>query len=322
MKPALRILSPGLGLTVQDLGRFGARHLGVPPSGAVDDYAHRAANWLVGNQAACATLEMTMYGPAIECLIEADIAVTGADMGLRLNGVPQRPWTSVRVRPGDVLALGAAANGCRAYLTLSGGIAVPEVMGSRSTCLGGGLGGLAGRVLAAGDLLPGGRRPLLAAMRRLPWTPVYPDHHLLRAIAGPHDHLFQSGLDRFFATVFTVSPYSDRRGCRLGGAAVERDADAPASIVSEPVAPGNVQIPAGGQPILLLREQTIGGYTAIATVISADLWRVGQVKPGDTVRFVRVGLEEGQRIAGEWRDFLEQIQKMLTAGQPPAPCRG
>lgn len=317
MKPGLHILSPGLGLTVQDLGRFGAYHLGVPPSGALDDYAHRAANWLVGNGAACATLEMTMIGPRIEWLTEADIAVTGADMGLRLNGVARRQWTSLRVRPGDVLELGSAGNGCRGYLALGGGVAVPEVMGSRSTCLGGGLGGFAGRLLAAGDLLPKGERTLLARPRRLPWTPVYPEHHLLRAIAGPHDHLFRSRIDRFFAATFTVSPHSDRMGCRLSGPAVERDAGAPAGIVSEPVTPGNVQIPADGQPILLLREQTIGGYTSIATVLSADLWRIGQIRPGDTVRFVRVSLAEGQRVGRLWRDFLGQTERLLTAGQQP-----
>jgi len=315
MNPALRILSPGLGLTVQDLGRFGARHLGVPPSGALDDYAHRVANWLVGNGAACATLEMTVSGPRIECLAEADIAVTGADMGLRLNGSARRQWASLRVQPGDVLHLGLAENGCRGYLALAGGIAVPEVMGSRSTCLGGGLGGLEGRVLAAGDLLPAGAGQLLDAPRCLPWTPIYRQDHLLRAIAGPHDFLFSfsGGLDRFFGATFTVSPRSDRMGLRLDGPVVERDADAPTGIVSDPVVPGNVQIPGDGQPILLLREQTIGGYACIATVLSADLWRVGQIKPGDRVRFVRVSLDEGQRIAGQWRAFLAATERLLSS---------
>jgi len=320
VNPALRILSPGFGLTVQDLGRFGARHLGVPPSGALDDYAHRVANWLVGNAAACATLELILGGVRIKCLAAADIAVTGAGMDLRLNGEVRRQWASLRVRPGDVLELHLAENGCRAYLALTGGVAVPAVLGSRSTYLGGGLGGLHGRVLAAGDLVPAGGRSLLAAPRCLPWTPVYPEHHVLRAIAGPHDHLFQRGLDRFFASTFTVSPRSDRMGCRLSGPAVERDAGAPASIVSEPVVPGNVQVPADGQPILLLKEQTIGGYTAIATVLSADLWRIGQARPGDTVRFVRIGLEEGQRIAAEWRDFLAETERLLAGGRPHAPC--
>ena len=322
MSAALRILAPGAGPTIQDLGRRRAVHLGVPPSGAVDDYAHRVANWLVGNGAGCATLEMPLLGPRIEILAPADIAVTGAAMGLRRNGVAQPQWTSLRVQPGDVLELGAADNGCRAYLAVTGGIDVPEVLGSRSTYLGGGLGGFEGRVLASGDLLPCGEGPLLAAPRRLPWTPLYPETIVLRAIPGPHDHWFERSRDRFFAATFTLSPRSDRMGCRLSGPLVARDPEAPASLVSEPVVPGTVQIPADGQPILLLREQTIGGYTVIATVISADLWRIGQAKPGDAVRFVRVALAEGQRLARKWQEFLAATERLLAGGPQHGPLKG
>jgi len=324
MKAGLRILSPGLGATVQDLGRSHARHLGVPPSGALDDYAHRVANWLVGNAATCATLEMTVIGPQVEILAPADIAVTGARMDLRLNSGAQRQWTSFRVQPGDVLELGLAENGCRSYLAVTGGIAVPEMLGSRSTYLGGMLGGFKGRALAGGDLLPLPRdnRPLLERPRCLPWTPLYPDNIVLRAIPGPHDRFFRQGLDCFFTSTFTFSPRSNRMGCRLSGPVVSRDPGAPASIVSEPVVAGNIQIPADGQPILLLREQTIGGYTAIATVISADLWRIGQAKPGDTVRFVRVALEEGQHLSLEWLRFLADTERLLAGGAQHDPCTG
>lgn len=315
MRPVLRVLAPGFGATVQDLGRFGARHLGVPPSGALDDYAHRVANWLVGNEASCATLEMPMIGPRIECLEPAEIAVTGARMGLRINGVPRPQWTSLRMRPGDVLELGLAENGSRSYLGLKGGIAVPAVMGSRSTYLGGKIGGLAGRAVQTGDLLPGDTGPLLERTRRLPWTPLYPERIVLRAIAGPHAHLFRRRLDDFFHAIFTVDSRSNRMGYRLQGPEVARDPGAPESIVSEPVVPGYIQIPGDGQPILLLREQTIGGYAAIATVISADLWRIGQAKPGDTVRFVQVALEEGQRISREWRMFLADTERFLLDGR-------
>ena len=320
MRSALRILSPGAGPTVQDLGRVHARLLGVPPSGAMDDYAHRAANWLVGNAAACATLEMTMIGPRIEILAVADIAVTGARMNLRRNGALERQWTSIRVRPGDLLELGMAENGCRSYLAVTGGIAVPPVLGSRSTYLGGVLGGFEGRALVSGDLLPRGTGSLLTHPRRLPWVPIYPEQVVLRAIAGPHDQFFQHNLDSFFAAPYTLSPQSNRMGCRLHGPVVKRDPGVPASIVSEPVVPGNIQIPADGQPILLLREQTIGGYTSIATVISADLWRIGQAKPGDTVRFVRVSLEEGQRLSRDWHHFLAATERLLSGGSPHSSC--
>jgi biotin-dependent carboxylase-like uncharacterized protein len=235
-------------------------------------------------------------------------------MDLRRNGAPVRQWTALRVGPGDVLELGVAANGCRASLAISGGINVPPVLGSRATYLGGRIGGFGGRALVSGDILPRGEGPLLAHPRCLPWVPLYPESLVLRAIAGPHDQFFQRHLDRFFAATFTLSPQSNRMGCRLNGPPVERDPGAPASIVSEPVVPGNIQIPADGQPILLLREQTIGGYTAIATVITADLWRIGQAKPGDTVRFVRVSLEEGQRITRAWLDFLADTERLLAGG--------
>lgn len=311
MTEAMRILEPGLGATVQDLGRPQARHLGVPSSGALDSYAHRVANWLVGNAAGCATLEIPLLGPRMEMLTEADIAVTGARMDLRVNEVVQRGWRSIRVKPGDVIDLGAATNGCRAYCAISGGFTVAEVLGSRSTYLGGRLGGLQGRTLAEGDILPWGEQALLAAPRRLPWEPVYPDQIALRAIAGPHDHWFQDHGEAFWGAAFTLSAQNNRMGCRLQGPVIERDAGAPASLVSEPVAAGNIQVPADGQPIIVLNEQTIGGYTAIATIISADLWRVGQAKPGDTLTFVRVSLEEGQRIGRQWRTFLAEIEQML-----------
>ena len=315
MNQALRILSPGPGATIQDLGRFHAYHLGVPASGALDDYAHRVANWLVGNASTCATLEMAMIGACIEILGEADIAVTGARMNLRINGEPARQWASLRVRPGDRLELGFAENGCRSFLAVTGGIDVPEVLGSRSTYVGGKIGGFMGRVLVSGDILPRGEGPVLDRSRSLPWIPLYPETLVLRAIAGPHDQFFRQAQERFFASTFRVTNQSNRMGCRLSGPPVERDPEAPASIVSEPVVPGNIQIPADGQPIILLKEQTIGGYTCIATVVTADLWRIAQVKPGDTVKFTPVSLEEGQCIYREWMDFLADTEHLL-AGDP------
>lgn len=312
----MRILEPGLGVTVQDLGRPQARHLGVPLSGAVDDYAHRVANWLVGNGADCATLEIPLLGPRIEMLAEADIAVTGARMDLRINGVVQRQWQSLRVRPGDIIDLGTAINGCRAYCAITGGFAVAEVLGSRSTYLGGRLGGLQGRTLVEGDILPKGEQPLSAVPYRLPWEPIYPEHVFLRAIAGPHDQWFQHHGDIFWGATYTLSAQSNRMGCRLQGPVIEREAGAPASIVSEPVVAGNIQVPADGKPIIVLREQTIGGYTAIATIIAADLWRVGQAKPGDTLTFIQVSLEEGQRIGRQWRKFLADTGRLLTSSPP------
>ncbi|NLX18545.1 MAG: biotin-dependent carboxyltransferase [Desulfobulbus sp.] len=312
----MRVLRAGPAATIQDLGRPQARHLGVPPSGALDDYAHKVANWLVGNRAACATLEMPLLGPEIEVLVETDIAVTGAQMELRINGAEHRQWQSIRVYPGDVLDLGGVLNGCLSYLAVSGGFAGDRVMSSRSTYLGGRFGGLEGRPVRAGDILTQQTQPLLSSGRRLPWVPVYPDTAVLRTVAGPHDHWFQKHEADFWGTVFTVSPQSNRMGYRLLGPAIERDDGAPASIISEPVVAGNIQIPAEGQPIVVLGEQTMGGYTSIGTVISADLWRLAQVQPGGGVVFVQVSLSQGQRISRRWRSFLEDCCQLLTGDSP------
>jgi biotin-dependent carboxylase-like uncharacterized protein len=314
MKDALRMISPGPYTSVQDLGRYGAASLGVPISGVIDDYAGQIANWLVGNGAGAAVLEMTLVGACLEFLAPADIAVTGAAMQPTLNGRPCRQWTSIRVQGGDILTLGAADNGCRAYLAITGGFEVPIILGSRATYLGGRLGGLGGRRLAAGDVLQRGDTPLQGRNRTLPWFPLYPDTILLRAIAGPHDDHFRKNLGQFFSTIFTVTAQSDRMGVRLAGPGIKRDESAGASILSEPIIPGNVQVPADGQPIILLKEQTIGGYTVIATVVSFDIWRIGQAKPGDSVRFVEVSLEKSHELYRQWSDFLTEIKNLL-AGQ-------
>lgn len=304
MTSALRILSPGPCTTVQDLGRHGAYHMGVPVSGMLDDYAGQIANWLVANPADSATLEMSLIGAELEILCPADIAITGADMQPLLNGLPCRQWASIRVQPGDILHLGMADSGCRTYLAIGGGIQVSPVMGSRSTYLGGSLGGFQGRMLKAGDIVERGPGPLLRSPKSLPWFPLYPEHLHLRAIPGPHDGYFHDFLPTFFTSSFTVTSQANRMGYRLEGPEIKRDATAPESILSEPIVPGNVQIPAGGQPIILLKEQTIGGYTNIATVVSTDLWRLAQAKPGDRVSFVRVSLENAHALYREWMAFL------------------
>ena len=312
MIDALHIISPGSFTTIQDLGRPGAYHLGVPPSGCLDDYAGRVANWLVGNPSEHAVLEMSMIGMNFDVLCDMDIAVTGAAMELRVNGRRCPGWTTIPVCSGDVVELGVAQNGCRAYLAVTGGIEVPVVMASRSTYTGGRLGGYQGRHLQSGDILKRGGGVRIQKPAALPWIPLYPDQTIVRAVSGPHDHFFQHSLDLFFSSTFTVSAQSNRMGYRLTGPEIFRDSEAPASIVSEPVTPGNIQVPPDGQPIVLLKEQTIGGYTNIATVISSDLFRIAQASPGSTVRFIRVTLEEAHRIYREWAEFLEEIHRLLS----------
>ncbi|MBW1646935.1 MAG: biotin-dependent carboxyltransferase [Deltaproteobacteria bacterium] len=312
MSDVFGVISPGPLTTVQDAGRPAFQHMGVPVSGALDRYALRVANWLVGNAGGCAVLEATLAGVRLEVLAEADIALTGAASALTVNGVRAPGWASVRVRPGDVVDAGVPEDGCRSYLAVAGGIDVPPVMGSRATYLGGRLGGFNGRALEAGDVLRRGPAKLLDRPRCLPWFPLYGSTVVLRAVPGPQDGYFRSALETFFDSVFTVSAQANRMGYRLEGPVLAREPDAPASIVSEPIVAGNVQVPADGQAIILLNEQTLGGYAKIATVITPDLFKVAQAKPGDTVRFLPVTVAEAGAVARQWAAFLSEVQALLA----------
>ena len=303
---------PGPFTTIQDKGRFGWIHMGVPVSGAMDDFAYTCANLLVGNRKDLPALEVTLSGPELEVLDTADIAVTGADMALTVNGDPAPRWQTIRVHPGDRIAAGMAESGCRAYLAATGGIRVPKVMGSCSTYAGANIGGLDGRPLRAGDVLERGEGELLGNPRRMPWFPLYSPEIIVRALPGPQDDFFSDAMDRFFETEFTVTDRANRMGYRLEGPVVERDPGAPNSIISEASFPGNIQVPPDGQPIILMLEQTIGGYAKIATVITPDLFRVAQAKPGDRIRFHRISLEAAGEIYTQWNDLLTELYGFLS----------
>jgi len=312
----LRVIAPGPLSTVQDLGRYGWQRFGVPVSGALDDFSHRVANRLVGNPDGAATLEMTLAGAKLEALAPVSLAVAGADMPLSLNQRPVEAWQCLRLEPGDVLTVGTARAGVRAYLALAGGIEVPRVMGSRSTNLGGGFGGLAGRSLRRGDVLAAGAPAGGRRQRRLPpeHRPAWERRVNLRALPGPQDDYFDQGLTVFFASEFTVTPDTDRVGCRLQGPEVPLARGRSAGIISEPLAPGGVQVPADGQPIILLGEQTVGGYAKIATVLSVDLPRVAQLRPGDRVAFRRVDLDEAHRLYRRYHQRLQEMSRLMAVG--------
>lgn len=295
---AFRVLSPGSLTTVQDGGRYSFIDRGVPPSGALDGFAYRIANLLAGNPAEAAVLEMTLQGPTLEVLCEADVALAGADMAATLNDDPLPPWKSYRVKRGDILRFHYATTGCRTCLAVSGGIDVPVVMGSRATCLKAKIGGINGRALKKDDILPRGTGDLLTAPRRLPyrWIPVYRADIVLKVLPGPQEDAFRSEMEVFFDTDYTVTSESDRMGYRLQGTPIHHDEGVPQSIISEPILPGNIQLPADGQPIILLVEQTTGGYTKIATVISTDLPKVAQAMPGNRIWFKKVTLEEAHAL--------------------------
>jgi biotin-dependent carboxylase-like uncharacterized protein len=312
--PLFTVMAPGPFTTVQDLGRYGYQQYGVPISGVMDSFAARLANMLVGNDEGAAVLECTLAGPALMVLSRADVAVTGAEMEVTLNGRAMANWSSFAVEAGDMLTIGQARSGCRGYLAVTGGIEVAPVMGSRSCCVSAGIGGLHGRALAREDRLDrGGGRPLTAP-RALPQEliPVYRDNIVLRAIAGPQDDFFDEGLATFFTAEFQVSHETNRMGCRLTGPVISPKPDKPPGIISEASVPGGVQIPPNGQPIILLAEQTVGGYAKIATVVSGDLDQIGQAIPGATVRFRRIELADAHRLLQGRQRLLERLGQLLA----------
>ncbi len=326
---ALHVLAPGLSTTVQDPGRPGFRDAGVPVGGAADPQALAMANLLVGNPPGMAALELTLAGPTLMFGCEAAMALCGAPFEAWLDGQALEPMRPYYVPAGAVLTIRRAAAGCRGVLAVAGGIAVPEVLGSRSTYARARLGGLAGRPLQADDLLPlgppsGTARRLMALLRRqpggrsrfaaAPWlaTPApLPGQAActVRALRGPEAALFAPEvLRRFFAGPYTVRPEADRMGVRLQGTPIA----ATASMVSEAVAPGAVQVPPDGQPIVLLPDcGTTGGYPRIAQVAAVDLPLLGQLRPGVQLRFREIGLAEAEGLYLERRIALARFQAAL-----------
>lgn len=308
-----RVLSPGPYTTVQDRGRFGYQQYGVPVTGALDQYAFEVANMLVGNPDNAAVLETTFRGPRLEVMGDALVAVTGAFLPILLNKTAVEGWAAFRVRSGDVLEIGQARAGCRAYLAVSGGIDVPVVLGSRSCHVGARLGGHEGRILAKGDVLAAGGEGCFPEERRLPaqYIPIHSRHVLLRAVPGPQDDFFDEGIATFYGSEYVVTPHADRMGYRLQGRRVVFREGLGRKVISETSLTGNVQIPPDGQPIILLVGQTAGGYAKIATVISSDIPRVAQARPGDGIHFQPVDLDTAHRIYRERREALEKIREHL-----------
>jgi len=307
------VLTPGGYTTVQDNGRYRYQQMGIPVSGALDSFAFPVANMLVGNPVNCAVLEITVMGPRIEVLSEADIAITGAEMGMTLNDRPVECWRSFRVKSGDVLDIKQVKSGCRAYLAVTGGIDVPDVMGSRSTYVSGNIGGYYGRLLKQGDIIKRGKGLLLNRARHLsPATiPQYSSNIVIHAVPGPQDDFFDEGLKTLFKSEFMVSAKADRMGYRLQGTVIKHREEVAKSIISEPSVSGGIQVPADGQPIILLVEQTVGGYTKIATVISTDLCKIAQATPGDLIRFEQITLETAHTLYRDRQKLMKEIGELI-----------
>ena len=314
----ITVETAGLLTTVQDGGRYGYQRFGVSPAGPVDDLSFRIANILVGNPRDESALEATLLGPALTFDGAGVVALAGADMGAALNGAPCPMYRAVAVRAGDRLVLGAAKTGCRTYLAFAGGLDVPLVMGSRSTCLQNRLGGLEGRKLRAGDVLATRPAPLpedLDPRRAAPRT--VGGGGTLRVVLGPQEEAFtREGLDAFLTGEYTVTGDSDRMGCRLEGPFIRHRTDG--NILSDGMVAGAVQVPDSGRPIVMLAErQTVGGYTKIAAVISADLPLIGQCRPGDRVRFRAVSPAEAREALRLRERELAELEAAVGRPAPP-----
>ncbi|MBJ7221667.1 MULTISPECIES: 5-oxoprolinase subunit PxpC [unclassified Brenneria] len=301
----LKIIHAGLYTSVQDTGRFGFRRLGISQSGALDIPALKMANLLVGNAENSAALEITLGNFVATFTSPCWVALTGADCHAVLDGKPL--WTGWRfaVEAGQTLKMHLPRHGMRSYLAFSGGIEVPEALGSRSTDLKAGFGGFAGRLLKDGDEL------LLGAASRLPARETGVKQLLfgnrVRALPGPEYQEFsEEAREAFWRTPWHLSPQSNRMGYRLQGPELQRTTLR--EMPSHGLLPGVVQVPHSGQPIVLLADaQTTGGYPRIACVIDADLYHLAQIRLGEPVHFIRCTLAEAQQAAQEQRRYLEQL---------------
>jgi len=323
---AIKIISPGLATSVQDLGRPGYFHLGIPISGGMDRFALRSANLLVGNDEGAAVLETVFMGPEIEFTSDAMVAVTGADLPPKVDGDPREGWTAFPVKAGQVLSFDYLKGAARAYIAISGGIDTPLALGSRSTYTLGALGGHEGRNLQAGDTLPLGSesrgvsegRSVAAKLRRLPGTPAE-----LRVLTGIYWYRITEQAGRnFFEDTWQVAPEADRIGYRFRGGRslefVEREqpfgaGSDPSNIVDGCYPYGSIQVPGGTEPIVLHRDAVSGGgYFMLGTVISADMDLIGQLQPHTPTRFVSVDMETALAARKDRRLLLDKVRSSLT----------
>lgn len=309
---SLHILKPGLQTTIQDGGRPGKLRWGLARGGAADTVAMALANLLLGNPASHPCLEVTLTGPEIAFTTDMSIAITGAHFELTLNGASVENDTVIRVQAGDRLRFGTLQSGARAYIALAAEFAIEPCMGSLSTHVIAGFGGVAGRALEAGDRLPL-RNCRIEKIRRLPgaYRLDYGNRPLLRAVAGQEAHHFSSrAQQQLYAGGFTVSPQSNRMGIRLDGPPLPGE-NVPQQ-VSSAVCPGTVQVPPNGLPIISFVEgQTIGGYPRIAHVISADVHRLGQLTAGTVLNLERIDAEGARKIQREKAHLLMKLPDLL-----------
>ncbi|WP_240377462.1 biotin-dependent carboxyltransferase family protein [Bacillus piscicola] len=313
------VRKPGLFTTIQDSGRYGFQRQGISPAGAMDPYALALANMLVGNEASSAVLEITITGPTLLFKQDTVAAVTGADVEPILNGNRIAMWKSFAIEKGDELRFKGARSGMRAYLGVQGGFAGEGRMSSHETYVRANIGGVNGRELQRGDTIfcYGGKQAAVPPGTALheDLIPGYPNKQVLRVLAGPEEDAFtEEALTTFYQSLFTVTNEADRMGLRLKGARLAHAR--PADILSDAATFGTVQVAAEGQPIILMADrQTTGGYTRIANVISVDLSKAAQVRPGQQVSFRKVTLRDAHELMRKERKLMRSLATRLADQQ-------
>jgi biotin-dependent carboxylase-like uncharacterized protein len=312
-----QVLKPGLFTTVQDLGRFGYLKYGVPISGAMDTFSLVAANLLVENNPNDACLEITLIGPELKALTKTHIAITGGDASPKINSQNVPMWQTLQVQEGDIISFEKMKSGCRTYLSIKGGINTPLVLGSRSTYVRGGFGGINGRKLQTGDIIEGFATYPLKTEYSMPeeLIPQYTGNFTVHVILGPQADMFtENGMETFFSNPYKVTSEADRMGYRLEGPVIEHKARA--DIVSDALLPGAIQVPKNGKPILIMRDaQTTGGYPKIAVAITPDVPLLGQAKPNDTIEFSKTTTQLANEKTKAYYRMLNNLSSKLVKRQ-------
>lgn len=323
---AIELLKAGLATTIQDAGRPGYYHLGIPLSGAMDQESYRLANWLVGNPDGAAVIECTLMAPELRFNVDTVVAVTGAHATIKLNNVEVPRNTSFALKSGDVLSFGFLKLGARLYIAVAGGIDVPVVLGSRSTYALGAFGGLEGRKLQAGDVLPIGQptsHPVIGKSLPDSLQPSIHKEVQLRVLPGLYFHrLKDESVQSFFSDTWRVSSEADRIGYRYKGGSALKFQDRkppfgagsdPSNIVDAGYPYGSIQVPAGREPIVLHRDAVSGGgYAMLGAVISADMDLIARMQPNDSAQFVQVSMEEALAARAERRKRLATQRQSLN----------
>jgi len=324
--PIFEVLEPGLLTTIQDLGRFGYQRYGVPVSGCMDVFSFKVANLLVANDTNEGVLEITGLGlTKLKILNNTVIALTGADLSPMINTSSLPMWRAIEVKKGEVLSLGEAKRGFRAYLSIAGGIDVPLVLGSRSTYCKAKIGGLNGRLLKKGDIISSSlpKQPLENIVRRYLPKDFIPDLSKeieVRVIMGPQDDYFKKeSIHTFLNSWYCVSPESDRTGYRLRGPKITHKDKT--DIITDAIPLGAIQIPGDGLPIILMADRgPTGGYPKIACILSVDADKVGQLKPGGKIKFKKIDIKEAHKTLRVENEKLLKINNILNQ-QSKAPAK-